>query len=421
MVDLVKPLEHKLLGDMKFSKMFTDYLPKIYERRVSSGLEDLLGNIEGVIVQVQSGDGFEYLKELYTKTPYRFVARYTNSTHNIFCLKNETLENTPVFFVLEPLSESFNDNINSINSLYPNAIDKKQARYVGEIFGTKDKDATRTILQSHDVPFIDTEVIKNEFYLNEHIHFTRMSDFTYNRMGYTQADLTDFDSLALGKKNSLSSEQKDELKRMDDLSLEWGIKPLLSGIDHLAARVLSSELDSALLELVTLTNYYFWGGYDILAMGTITAATRATHGVDNRSPAKVISGNDTPYMVNSLKNGTPMPVEDFVRNYGRRLHHMAMQIKDGDHPAGGKNIDFVVNTLKDKANIHFLAELVGNGDEESLRQTFSDVSPLSMLLTEFAQRCNGFHGFLNESNVAALANIKGTSGNKLKKRSVIGD
>ena len=185
--------------------------------------------------------------------------------------------------------------------------------------------------------------------------------------------------------------------------------------------MLSCELDSALMELVTLTNYYFWGGYDIITMGTVTAATRAKHGVDNRSPAKVISGNDTPYMVNSLKDGIPMPVEEFVRNYGRRLHHMAMQIEDGDHPTGGKNIDFVVNTLKNKANINFLAELVGDGDEKSLRQTFSDVSPLSMLLTEFAQRCHGFHGFLNEANVAALANIKGTSGHTLKKHSVVGD
>lgn len=421
MVKIINPLEHKLLGDMKYTAIFSEYLPKIYERRMSSGLEGLLGDMQGVVIQVQAGNGVAYLKELYTKTPYRFTSGYANKTHKIYCLKNSNNSNTPVFFVLEPLSKTFSDNINSINSLHPSSATKKQTRYVGEIFGTKDADATRSILQSHNFKFVDTEEIANEFYLNKHIYFTSMSDFTYNRIGYTSTDLSDFDSLELGEKVALSSQEENELKHLDDLSIKWGIKPLIVGLDHLAARVPSCELDSALLELVCLTNYYFWGGYDILSMGTITAATRAKHGIDYKSPAKVISGNNTPFMTNSIKDGIPMPIEDFVRNYGGRLHHMAVQIQDGDHPCGSKNIDFVVNTLKEKANINFLSELVGNGDEKSLRQTFSEISPLSMLLTEYAQRCHGFHGFLNEANVAALANIPGTDGSELHENSVIGD
>ena len=39
-----------------------------------------------------------------------------------------------------------------------------------------------------------------------------------------------------------------------------------------------------------------------------------------------------------------MPTEDFVRNFGRRMHHMAYEVLDGSHSAGEKNVDYVVNT-----------------------------------------------------------------------------
>ena len=43
-------------GDKENSDFFNEYQLKIYERRESSGLMQLLGNLRGVAVQVETGD-----------------------------------------------------------------------------------------------------------------------------------------------------------------------------------------------------------------------------------------------------------------------------------------------------------------------------------------------------------------------------
>ena len=97
-----------------------------------------------------------------------------------------------------------------------------------------------------------------------------------------------------------------------------------------------------------------------------------------------------------------MPTEDFVRNYGRRMHHIAMEIIDGNHPKGGKNIDFVIDTLREKAHVGFLAKVFGAcKDEPDLKQIFSKHSSHSLLITEYVERCHGFDGFFTKANVAA--------------------
>ncbi|MES2503315.1 MAG: hypothetical protein V4534_00375 [Myxococcota bacterium] len=407
----VDPMTYKPAGDKKNSAYFNEYLPKIYERRASSGLGQLLGNICGVAVQVQAGDAISYLKELYVMTPYRYKASFRNDTHNIYCLVNRA--NKPVFFVLEPLSLDYKDNIVRINKMYPNSRAKPQARYIGEIFGTKDREQTKTILKSHSVRFYDTEAQENQFYSNPNISFTHMSNFTYNRMGYTSANLIDFDSLELGMPFSISQSDEQQLAKQEELSIKLGVAPLLNGLDHLAARVLASDREDAILELLCLTNYYFWGAFDVPTMDTATCATRSLHGDDGLSPAKVISASDVPYMVNSFAN-TPMPTEDYVRNYGRRLHHIAYAVLDGDHASGVKNIDFVIATLHDKEKIEFVSKIVGACNAAALRQVFATHSPYSTLFTEYVQRCHGFEGFLNRENVVQLAGAMGTAGEKLQ-------
>jgi hypothetical protein len=84
---------------------------------------------------------------------------------------------------------------------------------------------------------------------------------------------------------------------------------------------------------------------------------------DKLSPAKVFTANNTP----SFEN-LPMPTEDFVRNFGRRMHHVAYEVVDGDHQSGEKNVDFV---------------------------------------TEYVERCFGYEGFFTKSNVAALTEAAG--------------
>ena len=125
------------------------------------------------------------------------------------------------------------------------------------------------------------------------------------------------------------------------------------------------------------------------------------------SPARVFTANNTPSFVNSFDN-LPMPTEDFVRNFGRRMHHMAVAVIDG-HVADEKNVDYVVRQLVEMGT-DFLAHVVGEcKDEPNLKQIFSKSSAYSLLITEYVERCHGYEGFFTRGNVAALTEAAGAA------------
>ncbi|MDF1646486.1 MAG: hypothetical protein P1U61_05870 [Legionellaceae bacterium] len=402
---MIDPLTYPPKGDKKNSDYFNEYRIKIYERRQTSGLNDLIGNMKAIIVQVQTGDAFLYLQELYAMMPYRYYKSFLSDTHRIYILKNT--KKSPLFIVMEPLDPNFEDDLARINCMYPNAREKCNARYVGEIFHCKDLAATKNILESHDFRFQDPNRIKNHFFSNPYLAFTRMSDHTFNSIGYSHHDLFDIEYFNLGQPFSLTQKQLDILNVIDDFSKESGIKPLMKGIDHLATRILAGEREDAILEFLCLSNYYFWGAYNIGDMNSSTNVNRAPHGHDIQSPAKVFTANNTPFMINSFEK-LPMPTENFVRNYGRRMHHIAIEIADGDHSSTMKNLDFVIGVLKNKMSIGFLANVFGEcKDEPDLKQIFSKHSSLSILITEYVERCHKFDGFFTKQNVAALTEAAG--------------
>ena len=392
-------------GDKKNSDFFNEYRLKIYERRKSSGLEDLLDRIRGIVVQVEHGDALAYLEELYLMTPYRFYCARLNETHKVFFLQNKP--ETPQLIVLEPLNASYTDDMTRLNMLYPMARPKPNARYIGEVFSTKDKNETRKILESHEIRFHYPNEEENPFFANEHFTFTVPSDFTGNRVGYTDFDLSDVEGICAGQQLGLSRDEQARLEAADRKTKENDISNLLLGLDHMATRILAGEREDAILEFLSLSNHYFWGAYNINDMNSSTNVTRnPTVEDEKQSPAKVFTANNTPSFVNSFE-GLPMPTENFVRNYGRRMHHMAYEVLDGDHKSGEKNIDYVVGTIKDNG-IPFLAHIVGEcKDEPNLKQIFSKHSQYSLLITEYVERCYGYEGFFTKSNVAALTEAAG--------------
>ena len=177
----------------------------------------------------------------------------------------------------------------------------------------------------------------------------------------------------------------------------------------MATRILAGEREDAILEYLTMVPYYFWGAYNITEMNSSTNVTRNPNVPDDKmSPARVFTANNTPSFVNSFDN-LPMPTEDFVRNFGRRMHHMAFAVIDG-HVADEKNVDYVVRQLCDMGT-DFLAHVVGEcKDEPNLKQIFSKSSPLSLLITEYVERCHGYEGFFTRGNVAALTEAAGAGG-----------
>ena len=392
-------------GDKKNSDYFNEYRLKIFERRTSSGLDDLLGNIKALVVQVQTGDAFAYLQELYAMMPYRYKESFISNTHRVYILENTP--KSPLFIIMEPLDPCFEDDLTRINKMYPNAREKFNARYVGEIFHCENLTETKRVLESHDFHFQDPDAIKNKFFANKHIAFTNISAHTFNSIGYTHQNLLDFESLDLGQPFFLTKAQQKILDAIDAFTQEQGIKPLMRGVDHMATRILAGDREDALLEFLCLSPYYFWGAYNIADMNSSTNVNRIPHGHDIESPAKVFTANNTPFMVNSFKH-LPMPTENFVRNYGRRMHHIAIEIIDGDYNKQLKNLDFVIDTLRDKKHIAFLAKVFGEcKDAPDLKQIFSKHSALSLLITEYIERCHGFDGFFTKHNVAELTEAAG--------------
>lgn len=419
---MINPLNYHPKGDKENSDYFKEYKTKIYERRIATGLEQLYGDMCAVVIQVQTGDAINYIKELYTMTPYRYATSYISNTHKIYCLMNTNI--SPALLVLEPLDPNFKDDITRFNKMYPNSRDKFNSRYVGEIYHCKNNKETISILGSQGFRFHDPYITENKFYCSKKIRFTRMSDFTYNSVGYMEGSIFDFDALELGQRFYLTKDQEKLLNDADQVSQDNGTKKLLKGIDHMATRILAGEREDAILEFLCLSKYYFWGAYNIADMNSSTNVNRTPHGDDIVSPAKVFTANNISFMVNSFKN-LPMPTETFVLNYGRRMHHVAYEVVDGDHASGKKNIDYVIDTLQNNTHIEFLAQVFGAcTDSPDLKQIFSKHSQYSLLITEYVERCHGFDGFFTKENVAALteaASLDETLAQHHKKESIIGD
>jgi hypothetical protein len=220
-------------------------------------------------------------------------------------------------------------------------------------------------------------------------------------------DFDDLKAFGFGEPFELDPADIDRLDKIASFAEERGVDPLVLGLDHMATRVLAGEREDAILEFLTISNHYFWGAYNINEMNSSTNVTRNGQVDDDKhSPAKVFTANNTPSFVNSFEN-LPMPTEDFVRNYGRRMHHLAYEVADGDHRGGEKNVDYVVQTLMDKG-VPFLAHVVGEClDEPNLKQIFSRHSQYSILISEYVERCHGYEGFFTKTNVAALTEAAG--------------
>ena len=356
------------------------------------------------VVQVSHGDGINYLAELAVMGPYRLVEARISETHKVYVLQSRP--EFPRMLVLEPLSPSFEDEITRWNSMYPLARRKPNTRYIAEIYQSTSVDAVREALEPQNIRFVEPGDTLNPLYSGDHLAFTFLSDFTYNRVGYVDVSMDDIEALQLGDRFLLSPDEQEKLDKAHALQEAHGIADLVLGIDHMATRILSGDREDALLEYMTMVPYYFWGAYNIMEMNSSTNVTRHPNvDDDKKSPARVFTANNTPSYLNSFEN-LPMPTEDFVRNFGRRMHHIAVAVVDG-HVAEEKNVDYVVRQLSEMGT-KFLAHVVGEcKNDPNLKQIFSKSSAYSMLITEYIERCHHYEGFFTRDNVAALTAAAG--------------
>lgn len=395
----------KRYGDKKNSDYFEEYLLKIYKHRDQIGITKNIGAIQAVMVEVEPGVVRNYICELHIMTPYHYIRSFENQGYRYHLLRIS--KDNPDFLIREPLSDNHN-LVWSINQLSINGQKKPHTRYIGEIMSVKSLDEAVKQLKECGVRF-QSELSEKRSPI--HIQWTASSIFTWNHLGYVEEYKNEPDYEKEGDWN-FPAEDLELFKKMKAIQKELKILEYILPIDHLATRVYCHDREHAILEFLTMTNYYFWGAYDIDDQNSSTNITRNTMGVpESRSPAKVFTANNTPYYVNHIVK-LPSPTEDFVRNYGRRLHHMAYAVVDGLY---GKpeddyqNVDYVVDQLK-KAEKEFLLHVVGSC-KEGLKQIFSKASKYSFIITEYIQRCDEYEGFFTKENVGALTMAAGADEN----------
>jgi len=391
---------YERFGDIKNSEFFEEYLEKVYDWRDKAGLTERIKEMHSVIVEVDEEDRHPYIKELSLMTPYRFIKSFESETF-VYSLM-EIHDDSPGF-IIRTRKEADHSAILAMNRLSPVATKKPYTRYIGEVYRVEEFGQVIEAFEKAGVEF-QHDGIKE----HSEISFARTapSQYTWNTVGYIEYQGSERRYyLEQFPEKEESTSFLEEVKAVKDRQAELKIAELIQPIDHLATRVLHQDREHAILEYISLTSYYYWGSYNIADQNSSTNVTRNSHDFnESKSPARVFTAANTPHYLDHIVH-LPSPTENFVLNYGKRMHHIAYSVKDNAEGQNFDNIDFVVDTLKDN-DIEFLLKVIGSA-EEGLKQIFSRTSKYSLLITEYVQRYNGFQGFFTKKNVAFLTKAAG--------------
>ncbi|MFI3216310.1 MAG: hypothetical protein QX192_05870 [Methylococcales bacterium] len=383
-------------GDKQNSDFFEEYLQRLLTHRDASGLTDMIGGIEALMIGVEPGNSVEYITELVLMTPYQYLVTLDSEKHLTHVLRIDM--NSPDILLREVKHAEHNDIFRSLNDLYPVGAKRPHSRYLGEILLTTNRHEVVALQQVREFRFFSIGQLA-DLNLPLKVSISKSSPYTQNGVGYMERPENAIRFYQHGNCVILHSAQAAN-DRGNEMQTRLGIWDLLCPIDHLATRVYSQNRQSAILEYLALSSYYFWGSYDIADQNSSTNVTKNTRlDPESKSPAKVFTANNHPYCVNHLDK-MPSPTETFVRNYGPRMHHIAVEVKDGN-----QHIDVVVDAITAQGK-GFLLNTVGSR-EEGLKQIFSSASDFSSLIIEYVQRFDDFDGFFTKENVASLTYAAG--------------
>ncbi len=396
----VKSLGFNRHGDKENSSFFEENLIRLLEERDVLGLTAMIHEIDALMISVDPDHAVQYIAELSLMTPYHYLVTLESEQHFTHVLRIDL--NSPDILLREVKGPNLRGIFRSLNEIYPVGANKPNSRYMGEIIRvTNLHDVVKLQEQREFRFFSQDEVRKLEFPGN--LAVSKPSPYTHNVVAYLERKPDEMRVYALGVSTITSAAQNAYIEAKT-LQCKLGISDMLLPLDHLATRVYSQNREVAILEYLSWSSYYFWGAYNIKDQNSSTNVTKSAHQIpESKSPAKVFTANNTPYFINHLEH-LPSPTETFVRNYGPRLHHMAISVKDGELN-GIEHIDIVVEAIS-KNGKGFLLDVIGS-KEQGLKQIFSNASEHSSLIIEYVQRYGGFDGFFTQENVAKLTEAAG--------------
>jgi hypothetical protein len=396
----ISSLQFSRHGDKENSPFFENNLVRLLAERDKLGLTEMIHEIDALMISVDPEHATKYIAELALMTPYHYLVTLETEQHLTHILRIDL--NSPDILLREVKDPNLRGIFRSLNEVYPVGVKKPNSRYMGEIIRVTDLHSVVKLQERREFRFFNqNEVRKLE--LPGNIAVSKPSPYTHNVVGYLERKPDELRVYALGV-SMIKADVQIAYLEAKTLQTQIGVTDLLLPIDHLATRVYSQNREVAILEYLSLSSYYFWGAYNIKDQNSSTNVTKSTHPIpESKSPAKVFTANNTPYFINHLEY-LPSPTETFVRNYGPRLHHMAISVKDGEY-MGKENIDFVVDAIAENGK-GFLLDVIGS-KEQGLKQIFSNASEHSSLIIEYVQRYGSFDGFFTQENVAKLTAAAG--------------
>ena len=396
----IDSLDFERHGDKENSLFFEEYLVRLLEERDNMGLTAMIHQVDALMITVDPGHSIQYIGELTLMTPYHYLVTLESESHLTHVLRIDL--DSPDILLREVKDPNLRGIFRSLNEVYPVGAKKPNSRYMGEIIRVSNLHDVVKLQQEREFRFFSQDdVRKLEFPGN--VAVSKPSPYTHNVVGYLERKPDELRVYSLGV-SVIHPEVQTAYAAAKELQIKLRIDDLLMPFDHLATRVYSQNREVAILEYLSLSSYYFWGAYNIKDQNSSTNVTKSVHGLpESKTPAKVFTANNTPYFVNHLER-LPSPTETFVRNYGPRLHHMAIAVKDGERD-GKEHIDFVVHAIAEQGR-GFLLDVIGS-KEQGLKQIFSNASEHSSLIIEYVQRFGDFDGFFTRENVAALTEAAG--------------
>lgn len=387
-------------GDKENSTFFEDNLIRLLKERDQLGLTSMIHEIDALMISVDPEHSTKYIAELALMTPYHYLVTLETAQHLTHVLRIDL--NSPDILLREVKDPNLRGIFRSLNEVYPIGAKKPNSRYMGEIIRVDDLHSVVKIQQQRGFRFFNQDDTR-KLELPGNLSISKPSPYTHNIVAYLEREPDELRVYALGV-SVIKSDVQAAYAEAKTLQAKIGVTDLLLPLDHLATRVYSQNREVAILEYLSLSSYYFWGAYNIKDQNSSTNVTKSAHPIpESKSPAKVFTANNTPYFINHLEH-LPSPTETFVRNYGPRLHHMAISVKDGEYK-GKENIDFVVDAIAENGK-GFLLDVIGS-KEQGLKQIFSNASEHSSLIIEYVQRYGSFDGFFTQENVAKLTEAAG--------------
>lgn len=395
-----KSLQYPRQGDKENSPFFEEYLQRLLEERDRLGLTDMVHEIDALMMTVDPDHALGYLAELCLMTPYHYLVSLESESHWTHVLRIDM--QSPDLLLREVKDPNFRGIFRSLNEIYPIGSQKPNSRYMGEIIRVSNLHEVEKIQQAREFRFFNQNDVR-KLELPGNLAISKPSPYTHNIVAYLERQPDDVRVYALGM-STIRADVQEAYEQAKLLQQKLRIDDLILPVDHLATRVYSQNREVAILEYLSWSSYYFWGAYNIRDQNSSTNVTKSVHSLtEAQSPAKVFTANNTPYFVNHLEK-LPSPTETFVRNYGPRLHHMALAVKEGERD-GVEHIDFVVNAIALQGK-GFLLDVIGS-KEQGLKQIFSNASEHSSLIVEYVQRYGDFDGFFTKDNVTALTAAAG--------------